>query len=214
VAQLSATAPLDARVDSCPDWSLRELVVHLGGVQRFWTEVVRERRPEGPWVGETPGPPSDDGLRPWFEEGTGLLTDALGAVDPDAPCWTWWGEPATAGAVARHQVQEAAVHRWDAESACGPPPPLDTEIATDGVPEFLQVMLATRPPDLTGPIAFTASDTGDTWRIGNDGAPGLTVQATVSDLLLVLYRRVPAEAVELHGDVHLLNELFVSYDCE
>ena len=29
-------ASLDARVPSCPDWSLTELIWHLGRVQRFW----------------------------------------------------------------------------------------------------------------------------------------------------------------------------------
>ena len=214
VSELAGSGPLDAPVDSCPGWTLRDLVEHLGGVQRFWAEAVHEGRPEGPWVGETPGPPSDEGLGAWFDAGTELLIGALGDAGPDAACWTWWGEPRTAGAVARHQVQEAAVHRWDAESSCGPPPPIDTEVAVDGVPEFLEVMFATRPPALTGTIAFAASDTGDTWRLGGDGSPDLTVDATASDLLLVLYRRRQPTVVDLLGEAGLLHELFTMYDCE
>ena len=40
------------------------------------------------------------------------------------PAWVWWRDDRTVGAIARHQVQEAAVHRWDAQSAVGTPEPL------------------------------------------------------------------------------------------
>ena len=45
---------------------------------------------------------------------------ALREAGPDAPCWAWWPSPHTSGAVGRHQAQEAAVHRWDAEGVGGP----------------------------------------------------------------------------------------------
>ena len=116
---------LDANVPSTPEWSLRDLAHHVGEVQRFWAENVRVANPDGAWPGKV-APPTDDVLAGWLRQATASLCDALEAAGPAAPCWTWWGEPATAGAVARHQVQEIAVHAWDAEAVGGvarPAPP-------------------------------------------------------------------------------------------
>ena len=129
---------------------------------------------------------------------------ALEAAADDAPCWTWWGEPATAGAVARHQVQEAAVHRWDAEAAAGDVQrDRHGEAASDAVDEFLAVSLGER--------ARRAAGIGDDhrerhrrdWTVGRDGGPVADIVGTASDLLLVLYRRVDHAAVTIEGDPEL-----------
>jgi len=44
--------------------------------------------------------------------------------------------PSTSGAVAWHQVQEAAVHARDAQEAAGHAGPLPAVVAADGVQEF------------------------------------------------------------------------------
>ena len=31
---------LDAAIEHCPGWTMRDLVVHVGDVQRFWSEIV------------------------------------------------------------------------------------------------------------------------------------------------------------------------------
>lgn len=36
----AAAAGTGARVPSCPDWSVADLVAHLGAVHLFWTAVV------------------------------------------------------------------------------------------------------------------------------------------------------------------------------
>ena len=80
-------------------------------------------------------------LPEWSAESTRLLLAALGEAGPDAACWTWWplsDAPQTAGAVARHQVQEAGVHAYDAQEAIGKPEPIPAAVAVDGVGEFLR----------------------------------------------------------------------------
>lgn len=143
---LAGTDP-GARVPGCPDWSLRDLVAHLGEVHRFWAAVVTagpaEKRPEPGAVGDTT--PQGD-LAVWSAESTALLLAALEAAGPEAGCWTWWGAsgaPMTAGAVARHQVQEAAVHARDAQEAAGRPEPLPAAVAVDAIDEFLTVEYGT-----------------------------------------------------------------------
>src|SRR5690348_14810622 len=125
IADAAAKGDVGAAVPSCPGWTLRSLVLHVGEVQRFWAGAVRARGVQPDHVDVQPG--AD--LAAWFRASTGELTAALRDAGADSPCWTWWGSPATSGAVARHQVQEAAVHRWDAQTALGgAPSPLPADV--------------------------------------------------------------------------------------
>lgn len=68
------------------------------------------------------------------------LLDALREAGPYRGCWTWWDasqSPQTSGAVARHQLQEVAVHTYDAQVTVGAPQPLPDEVALDGVDDVL-----------------------------------------------------------------------------
>ena len=228
----AAAATLDALVPACPDWSLEDLVDHLGQVQRFWAAAVA--------AGPTSEPPDDDDdqmpgpdLLAWSVESTAALLAALDAAGPDRGCWTWWGDsaaPMTAGAVARHQVQEAAVHARDAQDSVGRAGPLPAVIARDGVAEFVTVGLgAAGPwPHAPGRIALDA-DEGDAWLVdlGETGAalvpsaasaprggvtgagpgPAAAVHAPASDLVLMLYRRKALEDVRITGDRALVERL-------
>ena len=56
----------------------------------------------------------------WSADATDRLILELRNAGPNRMCWTWWeasGAPMTSGAVARHQIQEAAVHAYDAQQA-------------------------------------------------------------------------------------------------
>ena len=119
----------------------------------------------------------------------------------DTPAWTWWKEDRTVGAIARHQVQEAAVHRWDAQlAAAGRPDPLPAKIADDGVDEFLWIARQMRGPE---PIEFRATDTGNALSAGRD-EPVVTVSATASELVLLLYGRVTQNEIAVEGDSKVL----------
>ncbi|WP_165989692.1 maleylpyruvate isomerase family mycothiol-dependent enzyme [Streptomyces sp. YIM 98790] len=215
-----------ARVPGCPDWSLRDLVAHLGDVHRSWAAVVA--------AGPSGTPPTEEqlgDLRPhgdlltWSADSTALLLSALRSADPDRGCWTWWGSsgaPQTVGAVARHQLQEAAVHTYDAQEAAGRPRPVPTAVALDGIPEFLTVSLGTAGRWPQPPAAVTlACDEGPAWTVslplssppapavdgdgggdgGGDGAgAAATLRGPADRLLLVLHRRIPLTALGIAGD--------------
>ncbi|MEV6630516.1 maleylpyruvate isomerase family mycothiol-dependent enzyme [Actinoplanes sp. NPDC051470] len=207
-----ASAPsVEARVPGCPGWTLHDLTTHLGGVQRFWAESVRLRGERPTWHEPSPA----DELLTWFDASTADLLSALREASPDQPCFTWWGAsgaPQTAGAVARHQVQEAAVHAWDAEEAIGKPSPLPVEVASDAIAEFVEVSLGSmgawpHPPAV---LTLTATE-GRSWstNLTPSGASLLTappssstatVTGTASDLLLGLYGRSPLAALSTTGD--------------
>jgi len=226
----AGTADPKARVPGCPDWTVLDLVAHLGEVQRFWAATVAAGpalRP--PPEAEAPDREPSGDLMEWSVASTLLLLDALKAAGPDAPCWTWWAEsgtPATSGSVARHQVLEAAVHARDAQEAAGAPEPLPSAVAVDAVDEFLHVGFGSMDGWPHAPARVRlVSDEGPSWTLildetgasavrGGPGpapAVGATVSGSASDLLLGLYRRAPWDDGPLHvtGDAELVRQLVV-----
>jgi uncharacterized protein (TIGR03083 family) len=203
-AELAATTPADTPIPSCPEWAAQDLVAHLGEVQRFWAGNVAAARPDQPTSIDAERPESSD-LAAWMRASTELLLGALRQAGDDTPSWTWWDRPRTSGAVARHQVQEASVHRWDAEAAVGGARPLDAEVAHDGVGEFLEIMVAHDADGLPGTVLLRSRDTGGEWSVGGGAAasPGgshtATITATASDLVLLLYGRIPLSTVDVAG---------------
>lgn len=205
---------LDERVPGCPDWTGRDLVAHLGEVQRFWAQVVVAGKPAGPPDdGDVPERRPAGDLLDWSERSTGALLAALRDAGPDRPVWSWWG-PTTAGRVARHQVQEAGVHAWDAEDTVGRAGRLEpVELAADGVDEFLTVEVPTNGPWPHPPatVGLTASDapgggrrvvlTGSGGTVERGPATGNAVLGgTASDLVLALYGRRPIDSLSVTGD--------------
>lgn len=225
-----ASAPgLDAGVPTCPEWTLLDLVRHLGGVHRFWAAAVS--------AGPAAAPPADsasedaptaprepEALLAWSAASTRELLDALQEAGPNRGCWTWWGRsqsPLTCGAVARHQVQEVAVHTYDAQVTVGAPQPLPDEAALDGVDEFLSTCCATTDawPHEPAVLDFHATE-GRSWRLslsadgarttrlstggtaageGRDAADG-SLRGTAGEVVLVLYDRIPIDSLHLEGD--------------
>jgi uncharacterized protein (TIGR03083 family) len=168
----SHSSDLDRQVPSCPEWSVRDLGHHIGEVQWSWAENVRARNAEVRSGASLTALPPDDELVSWMGSCTESLVGALTESGPDAPCWTWWAAPRTTGAVARHQAQEAAVHRWDAEGVAAPGAgaPLPADLAGDGVPEFVEIMIGPDAEVLSGAVTLVASDLGDRWRVAGAGA--------------------------------------------
>jgi uncharacterized protein (TIGR03083 family) len=225
--QAVATGDPQARVPGCPDWSLHDLVAHLGAVQRWWAHVVTT----GPADSAPPfadGDPAGD-LVDWSAESTRLLIDALRVAGPDRDCWTWWGAseaPMTSGAVARHQVQEAAVHAWDAQQSVGKPEPIPAAVAVDTIDELLVVTLGSLGawPHRPARIALSAVE-GPTWLVdltpsgakadpSAGGEPLATIRGAASDLVLTLYKRIPLDDVEVDGDREAVEELLTWTDTE
>jgi uncharacterized protein (TIGR03083 family) len=136
-----------------------------------------------------------------MRESTADLLDALRDTDPATPAWVWWRDNRTVGAIARHQVQEAAVHRWDAQSAAGAPDPIAPEVADDGVDEFVGLVRQLREP---APIEFVATDSGRSFPV-SDSEPAVIVSGPASDLVLCCYRRVPHSALVVEGDTAVLD---------
>ncbi|MEP7024424.1 MAG: maleylpyruvate isomerase family mycothiol-dependent enzyme [Actinomycetota bacterium] len=222
----AAAAPAGAQVPGCPDWQVSDLVAHLGEVHRWWAAAIA--------AGPAPGPPDPstiEGRTPlgdlltWSADCTADLISALRAAGPDRDCWTWWPEsstPSNSGAVARHQVQESAIHARDAQETAGHAEPLSAAIATDGVDEFLATCLGACGPWKLPPaqVALQISG-GPGWLLdlsekgavvvpsGLAGAaqPTAAITGSASDLVLALYGRVDLDTMQLAGDRAVLRQL-------
>ncbi len=138
----------EARVPSCPDWSVADLLWHLTRVQYFWARTMNHRPaapdPERGW-GEPPRPERYADLLTFFDECSGNLQTSLANADPTEAAWSW-AQDQTVGFTLRRQAHEALIHRLDAELVTGQVTPLDPALATDGVHEALDVMFGGCPP--------------------------------------------------------------------
>jgi len=177
-AAVSSAPSLDVQVPTCPEWTLFDLVQHLGEGRRSWAATVAAGPADAKSASQgTPAAPRErEALLAWLAASTQQLLDALREAGPDRGCWTWWGtsqSPQTCGAVARHQLQEITVHAYDAQLTVGAPRPLPDEVALDGVEEFLSTCCATTSawPHEPAAVDYHATE-GRSWRLwlSADGA--------------------------------------------
>lgn len=137
LADAAEQAGLEARVPSCPEWAVHDLVAHTGRVHRWATEFLTQA------LTEPHRPPQDPqlagaALLSWFRSGHEGLVQALRAAPVDLECWTFLPGSSPLAFWARRQAHETAVHRVDAELAAGGGvSPLDPEFAADGIAELL-----------------------------------------------------------------------------
>ena len=229
-AAVAAATSLDAQVPTCPEWSLFDLVQHLGDGRRRWAATVAAGPADAPAAVSTPVAPRErEALLSWFAASTVELLDALREAGPDRACWTWWGpsqSPRTTGAVARHQLQQVAVHTYDAQVTVGAPQPLPEEVALDGVDEFLTTCVATTAawPHEPAVIDYHATE-GRSWRIwfSADGARTArlpepvdgerpegayaSARGTAHELVMFCYGRIRTDSLEVEGDRRVFDQL-------
>jgi uncharacterized protein (TIGR03083 family) len=190
----------DAPVPSCPDWALRDLVHHTGGIHRWATRIVQERA-TGP-IDETleavaGGWPDDQDLAPWFRAGHALLVDALRAASDDDEIWAFLRTaPSGRGFWARRQLHETTIHRVDAELASGGVSEIPAEHAADGIDELLTGFLPRKTsklrPEATTTFAIAPTDADGRWVV-TAGPDGARTERTEGDADLVM--RGPAAAL-------------------
>lgn len=231
-AAIAAAPDLEVRVPTCPEWTLFELAQHLVQGRRAWALTVgagpAETRPaEATAAREQAAPREREALLAELADSTRQLLDALREAGPDRGCWTWWGtsqSPQTCGAVARHQLQEIAMHTYDAQLAIGARRSIPAEVALDGVDDFVFTCCATTSPWPHEPATVDYLVTeGRSWRLrldadgaraaripapdAGDASADLTARASAGELLLVLYGRAPADSLKIDGDRRILDRL-------
>lgn len=206
-------ADLSAPVPTCPGWTVSDLVGHLGGVQRWATVAIVERRGDG----DRPSAPVGRGdLIAWFRSGASDLLKVLEAADAADPAWTF-GHPRAVAFWIRRQAHEAVVHAWDLSAAVGAPGRLPADLAEDGLDETVTMFWPRQVrKGRAGPprhaLALALPDGRRRWVIGDPGDPAPPVAATVTGpadaLLLLVWHRVGLDdpRLSVSGDPDAVTE--------
>ncbi|MFF2328984.1 MULTISPECIES: maleylpyruvate isomerase N-terminal domain-containing protein [unclassified Streptomyces] len=225
-------ADLDATVPTCPDWTLRDLAVHLGGAHRWVGEIVRTRAVAEVADDQVPEfrPGSDDPavLDAWLADGAAKTAEALRAAGPDQRVWSWMGEGRQhTGFWARRMAHETIVHQADAALTAKTDYRVAPELAADTIEEWLEIVAfaqaagdkeaaglrgggrsihlhATDVPGAEWLIAF--DEDGFTWRRVHERAT-VALRGPLTDVMLVFNRRLAAgsDRVEVLGERELLD---------
>ena len=229
IAEVLAAGPVDAPVEACPDWTVGDLVGHLGGVHRWATHAVLHGERPPAIHGERPpaasGQSSGDSdestgsaLGTWLVEGADALADTLAPLADDAPAWNPFGTPQVSAFWSRRQAHETMVHRWDVEAAMGDTTPLPPELASDGIDELFEVIVPRNAgrgsivlPDES--LHVHCTDVPGEWLLWNEDAQlvmrrehakgAAAVRGPAASLVLLLWGRTNLldEAIDVVGDV-------------
>lgn len=209
----------DVQVPTCPEWTVRDLVLHVGQVHRWAAATVAgpigaraDQEELARAVAEAPS--AFDDLVAWFRDGHGALVEALRAADPDADSWHFLPAPSGTAFWARRQAHETAIHRVGAEHVAGQLSGFDAAFAVDGLDELLLGFMD-RPggrlrADQPCSLVLQATDTHDGWtvRIEPDGRVvtreagdgDCIVKGPAAVLYVVLWNRLPFDALDIKGD--------------
>jgi uncharacterized protein (TIGR03083 family) len=223
-------ADLSVTVPSCPDWTVNQLVRHVGLALRWADEMIRSRAPEIAFernnamnVADFSGEKAAE-LGPWLMEGATSLSEALSATDPDLMIATLGGHPGPR-VWSRRMTHELVMHRWDVVNALGVPFALDTEVAADTLAEWTGLALPLafqRWPEETAPLVgagrtvhlhatdadvelvIDLTEPRPAVRQGHEKA-AVALRGPVVELVLAVYRRRSVEGLEVFGDAELLD---------
>jgi uncharacterized protein (TIGR03083 family) len=225
-ASAAEAAGADAEVPTCPDWVVRDLLHHQGGVFRWAGAYVAGAVTDMKGVDFVTAAgtlPHDAQLFDWFRQSHADLVATLRAADPSLQCWTFLAAPSPLAFWARRQAHESSIHRVDAELADEVTPEVVApQFGADGIDELLTGFLPRRQGDPRADpprsLAVRCDDIEAGWRLtvspervtttaepGGDAidgaaAPDCFVHGSASDLYHSLWNRLPADVLTIEGD--------------
>ena len=233
--EVAAGADLSATVPTAPDWSLADLLRHVGGNLRAVEQAVRTGVPVTEPEREVPGHagPGDDpaALDGWLAAAAGAAAATLRSAGPDAQAQLWDVRWPTA-AWARRAAQDVVVHRADAAGTVGADYRVDGDLSVDAVDEFLDLLSGLAAAGTAGDAGDAGPGPGGTvhlhatdadpslsaewlveldlptfrWRHAHDKAT-VAVRGPLADVLRVVTRRLSpdADGVEVLGERAVLD---------
>ncbi|MEZ5341176.1 MAG: maleylpyruvate isomerase family mycothiol-dependent enzyme [Acidimicrobiales bacterium] len=221
---LLATTQPERIIDQVPHidgWTVGTVIGHTGWVARYVTLALASTPDDPPRRSSVPEPPLGEDVFPWFNDAKDALLTTLETTDLATTRPTFTG-PQPAGWWLRRLAHETAMHRWDAEASSGSPAPIAAALARDGINEVFEVFATTRldvealgGAGETMHLHATDIDDGEWMVTFNEDAlewthahakADVAVRGTASDLLLMLWGRIPPSVLEVFGDASLLSK--------
>ena len=223
--EAAAAAGLDAKVPTCPAWTVGKLVVHQGMVHRWAAANLRREKDHDTSSSRAEAEAAPD-LLEWYSEGHAALIDTVRATPEDTkamvflndappPRWFW----------ARRQAHETTIHGVDATSAAlGQWPTsadvdIDPALAADGIDELLTGFVTRGKGRLPAAEPYTlvvrTDDTAHAWTLrigdgpivttlGETAEPDVVFSGTAVRLYLGLWNR--ADEITVRGRPDTLEE--------
>jgi uncharacterized protein (TIGR03083 family) len=213
---IASRTDLDLVVPTCPDWTVADLLFHVGWVWDRFDKIVAGRLTEKEQIraivgAERPEDPST--LVDWARGKAEVLSEVLAGLGDDEPVWNFTRAPHVGAWVPRRMHHETMVHRWDLERVVGEPTPIDPDEAADGIDELVTV-LSTAGKRWEGDEPVTlrvwSHDPAGDWVVRLE--PGeravkaevehadVTVFGSAADVFLVAWGRLPLGSVRVEGD--------------
>ncbi|MDQ2683947.1 MAG: maleylpyruvate isomerase family mycothiol-dependent enzyme [Chloroflexota bacterium] len=219
LADTAELLPLDAKVPTCPNWTLVELLRHTAGVHRWAGEHARSRRTSlvdaqnletlfGTW-------PAAEQTIQFYRDELALLVRSLHEADETVAYPVFLREASPATFWPRRQLHEATIHRADVEGVAGRLTAVSPELGADGLDEFLCGFVPRGRKTLTSPtpisVRVECTDIDRSWRLEiSDGLVVTTrrdargadyrIAGAASDLMFALWNRHDADGIDLGGD--------------
>jgi uncharacterized protein (TIGR03083 family) len=158
----------DTPVPTCPGWTVRRLIQHLGRVFDMVIRVVQTADPQSPPMRVDPAPGD---VFAAFDSQLATMLELLATTDPATPVWHFTPTaPKTAAFWSRRMAHEVTVHRIDAQAAARTASAVDPDFAADGIDEVL-TRLVPRGTDAwavctkSGTVLYHAADAGRAWTV-------------------------------------------------
>jgi uncharacterized protein (TIGR03083 family) len=226
LAESAAAAGPDAAVPTAPQWTITELVEHVGQTQHWVAEII-ERRITDPTQlpAEMAVLPADSReWQAWLSQSAQRVASACSDDALDAPVFNPAADERSGVRFWLTSVlNETVVHGFDAANAAGQPADIDADIAAALISNHFAMLtaptwemlrsesahairgtgqtlqwLSTDTADNAGAWLVERRPDGVTWHPGSQQAD-VTVAGPASSLLLALTRRLPLTDPEATG---------------
>ncbi|GHG14810.1 MULTISPECIES: maleylpyruvate isomerase family mycothiol-dependent enzyme [Amycolatopsis] len=228
LAEAAAAAGPDAAVPTAPEWTVTDLVRHLGQTQHWVADIIEQRITDPTRLPtELPELPADPREWPaWLAESANRVATACSDDALDAPVFNAAGDERSGTQFwLSSMLNEAVVHGFDAAAAAGRPLDVEADVAAALITNHLRMLTsptwALKRPDSAQALRGTgqtlqwrATDTaegawfverrpeGATWQPAARPAD-VTIIGSAAALLRTLTRRSPLGSVDVDGDAVL-----------